>query len=149
MVNINNSQCIQCKYLDEEPSTLKCKAFPDGIPEDILSNEFVHSKKYPDQSNDILFEPVEMSGTSITDTQLESIISSLKENQLPDEGNIMIKVGDDLVPVEFRAGRDIRGLFIKTRQNLLSGWVTAYYGESLFTESIRALIDQGLMNKPD
>jgi hypothetical protein len=33
-----------------------CPAFPDGIPEDILLNEFLHSEKHPEQGNDILFE---------------------------------------------------------------------------------------------
>lgn len=47
--------CMFCKhlYLDK---TRKCKAFPDGIPEDILTGEFDHTKKYPGQKNDIVFE---------------------------------------------------------------------------------------------
>jgi len=36
-----------------------CKAFSEGIPEDILTGEFIHIKKHPEQDNDILFEPIE------------------------------------------------------------------------------------------
>ena len=37
---------------------LKCKAFPKRIPEDIIKIEFIHTKKHPDQKNDILFKEV-------------------------------------------------------------------------------------------
>jgi len=35
---------------------MKCKAFPDGIPKDILTGDFDHTRKHPDQSNDLLFQ---------------------------------------------------------------------------------------------
>lgn len=54
----NNSQkitvCINCKnYLND----LTCKAFPNGIPNEILNTSNDHSKPLPDQQNDIVFEP--------------------------------------------------------------------------------------------
>ena len=35
-----------------------CDAFPEGIPKDVLNRDINHTKKHPDQKNDILFEPV-------------------------------------------------------------------------------------------
>jgi hypothetical protein len=47
------SICINCKnYL----KGLTCKAFPEGIPEEILNGDNNHSKPLPDQENDIVFE---------------------------------------------------------------------------------------------
>jgi len=49
-------QCYNCKrYLSDN----NCSAFLEGIPEKILTGEFNHTKKHPDQKNDILFEPIE------------------------------------------------------------------------------------------
>lgn len=45
--------CHRCVHRD---SVLKCKAFPDGIPSDILAGRFVHTRRWPDQDNDIVFE---------------------------------------------------------------------------------------------
>ncbi|MFC1567471.1 hypothetical protein ACFL3R_01370 [Thermodesulfobacteriota bacterium] len=49
-----SEQCQQCKHFGlYSPS---CKAFPDGIPEKILSGEIDHNKPLPDQDNEIVFE---------------------------------------------------------------------------------------------
>lgn len=48
-----SSQCASCKHFHGLKS---CEAFPDGIPQAILSGEFDHSQKWPDQKNNILFE---------------------------------------------------------------------------------------------
>ena len=54
----NKLQCAKCiNYIRNIKNTI-CKAFPEGIPEDILSDEFEHIKKHPKQKNDILFEQV-------------------------------------------------------------------------------------------
>ena len=46
-------KCMVCKnYIDKK----NCKAFPNGIPEEILTGEFDHTKKHPEQKNDILFK---------------------------------------------------------------------------------------------
>ena len=51
-----NCQCLKCKFLFLfDPG---CEAFPDGIPDNILIGEFDHTKKHPDQDNNILFEPI-------------------------------------------------------------------------------------------
>lgn len=47
--------CFKCKWL--KPNVL-CKAFPSGIPKDILTGEFDHTKKYPKQINEIIFEQI-------------------------------------------------------------------------------------------
>lgn len=49
-------QCLRCKHLGEP---LTCKAFPKGIPREILGGKIDHSKPLPDQKNDISFEPKE------------------------------------------------------------------------------------------
>jgi hypothetical protein len=47
------TQCPICKY---HKFSLTCKAFPKGIPSKILTGEFDHTKKHPDQKNNIVFE---------------------------------------------------------------------------------------------
>ena len=57
---LTSGQCYYCKNRDRNKITNSCIAFPNGIPENILSGEFDHTKKHPSQSNDILFESVEI-----------------------------------------------------------------------------------------
>jgi len=47
--------CWSCERLIS--GTQKCKAFPDGIPEEIWSMEFDHHESYPGD-NDIQFKNV-------------------------------------------------------------------------------------------
>jgi len=53
------SICRKCRHFNYDK--LFCKAFPenDGIPTEILTGEFDHTVKHPDQKNDIVFEPIE------------------------------------------------------------------------------------------
>ena len=52
------SQCSICKnYLKDS----KCKAFIDGIPEDIINAEKDHNKPIKGQGNNIIFEPIDKS----------------------------------------------------------------------------------------
>ncbi len=47
--------CNRCKhYLTD----LKCIAFPEGIPAEILTGKNNHSKPLPKQDNEIVFEPI-------------------------------------------------------------------------------------------
>lgn len=48
--------CFNCKHLDFNLTMLKCKAFPNGIPEIILKNLNNHSQPLPEQENNIVFE---------------------------------------------------------------------------------------------
>ena len=51
--------CHHCKNLQRHKGG-GCKAFPGrALPDDILYGEFEHTKKHPEQDNDILFEPIE------------------------------------------------------------------------------------------
>lgn len=49
--------CWGCKNFDRVEHA--CKAFPKGIPEEILTGQNDHSKPLPKQDNDIVFEPRE------------------------------------------------------------------------------------------
>lgn len=52
--------CLDCKHLDRDNfAGVTCKAFPKGIPEEILVMGNKHSKPLPEQGNDIIFEPIE------------------------------------------------------------------------------------------
>jgi len=50
--------CINCKhYQGQANGVYSCGAFKE-IPDDVLFGEFDHTKKHPDQNNDIVFESV-------------------------------------------------------------------------------------------
>jgi hypothetical protein len=41
-------QCINCSHFDlESIEAMRCRAFPGGIPEDILRNSCDHREPYP------------------------------------------------------------------------------------------------------
>jgi len=46
-------QCGVCKHYEYETAT--CAAFPGGIPEEILKNEWDHHRAWPDGDNGVKF----------------------------------------------------------------------------------------------
>jgi hypothetical protein len=52
MIPVNCLNCIN--YIDD----LKCAAFPEKIPDEILEGDNMHKKPLPDQGNDIVFTPI-------------------------------------------------------------------------------------------
>ena len=52
---------IGIQYVDKDVSTAAvsiCKAFPEGIPDEIAYRDNMHLKPLPNQENDIVFEPI-------------------------------------------------------------------------------------------
>jgi hypothetical protein len=47
--------CIYCQHYKSE---FRCKAFPNGIPKEIISRQKYHTKPV-DGDNDIQFEPID------------------------------------------------------------------------------------------
>ena len=53
----NKPVCMICRhYYNWEVGGMNCKAFPDGIPDEILEGGDPHSKPLKDQDNDIVFD---------------------------------------------------------------------------------------------
>jgi hypothetical protein len=51
---VNEMLCFNCKnFIDGNI----CKAFPDGTPLEVVSEEFIHDKIHPEQDNEVVFEP--------------------------------------------------------------------------------------------
>lgn len=55
-------QCFECRHFDEAAARgpdhpYRCPAFPDGIPQPILSNEHDHHTPY-DGDHGVRFEPL-------------------------------------------------------------------------------------------
>ena len=55
--------CVDCKYYFHRG--LACKAFPDGIPDDILFAEFDHREPHP-KDGGIQFSPLPDRDTVVT-----------------------------------------------------------------------------------
>lgn len=50
--------CFRCKWFGDTEDGGGCKAFPDGIPNIILSGDNLHKKPLKEQDNNIVFEPL-------------------------------------------------------------------------------------------
>jgi hypothetical protein len=49
---------IACNTCDYKRKNVKCKAFPDRIPNEILEGKNMHTKPLPNQGNDIVYKPI-------------------------------------------------------------------------------------------
>lgn len=62
MTPIINEYCEICKHFTgfkkKNGITQMCKAFPDGIPKEIILNNILHDQKMYNQKNDIIFEVI-------------------------------------------------------------------------------------------
>lgn len=54
---MRSDQCFRCRRLFRQVDGLRCLAFPDGIPPEILSGEVDHSEPHPGD-NDYRFDPM-------------------------------------------------------------------------------------------
>ena len=55
---MESNQCVICKH--KIPGELKCKAFPNGIPESIVTG-LAHDKPMFSQDNMFVYEPAKKS----------------------------------------------------------------------------------------
>ena len=46
--------CLHCEHYNEKDGN--CSAFPEKIPNDILTSHFLHTQKHPDQVGDYLYK---------------------------------------------------------------------------------------------
>jgi len=53
------SQCYYCIHYFTDAEKQSCKAFPDGIPDEIMQNAFIHDQPYSGD-NGILFKKNEL-----------------------------------------------------------------------------------------
>lgn len=51
--------CTLCKHLQKDTMNRVCKAFPNGIPDDVWLAKNEHKKPLKNQKNNIVFEKVE------------------------------------------------------------------------------------------
>ena len=58
MEMIQVPQCSNCTRLDKNSDDFTCAAFPDGVPDDILTNFRTHVEPYPGD-NGIRFDPID------------------------------------------------------------------------------------------
>ncbi len=49
--------CRFCKHLHNFIGEATCAAFPEGIPEEILSGKALHKQPFPGQENDLVLTP--------------------------------------------------------------------------------------------
>ena len=52
------SATIECPFCKHYQNDLKCDAFPEKIPTEILTGEISHEKPLKNQKNKIVFQPV-------------------------------------------------------------------------------------------
>jgi len=51
------SKCFDCKYYNRyDNKKLSCKAYPEGIPENIFNNTIEHNKVLEGQTKEYIFE---------------------------------------------------------------------------------------------
>lgn len=50
--------CLICSRVEGIGEPKKCKAFPEGIPPQILLGDFIHTEQFADE--EFLFEPIEV-----------------------------------------------------------------------------------------
>ena len=64
--------CVKCKHYHFYGSEkISCDAFPKGIPNKIIMTDFIHTKKWPWQKNDIVFEKRTSSNLAIKKIDLK------------------------------------------------------------------------------
>tara|TARA_R100001530_G_scaffold91763_2_gene63795 strand:+ start:273 stop:497 length:225 start_codon:yes stop_codon:yes gene_type:complete len=55
-INYTQPKCMYCKHFNILDNKLSCKAFPDGIPEEIVEGKHNHRKPFKNET--ILFEHI-------------------------------------------------------------------------------------------
>lgn len=64
-----------CQNCEHYWGDLACAAFPERIPDAILTGDNDHAKKYPDQVGDFVFAPLDLDALRADSTPPQKIIS--------------------------------------------------------------------------
>src|SRR5438874_935529 len=71
------TQCASCRHLSAGTMGTGCAAFPGGIPDEIILNQFDHRQRHPNDDGKTLFEARD----GVTASQLEPLWASITANQ--------------------------------------------------------------------
>lgn len=55
--------CLICVRADNPEAPASCEAFPEGIPQEILTGDFIHTEKFREE--DKLFKPLEVNNNEL------------------------------------------------------------------------------------
>jgi hypothetical protein len=65
MIPIKRPDCMTCKYFNYIAlNGFTCKAFPNGIPDDIIFTEIKHDKVLKNQVGEFIYEPIMNNGNN-------------------------------------------------------------------------------------
>jgi hypothetical protein len=67
------TQCVYCRHLVTGAFGAGCRAFPGGIPQEIVANDFDHRRPHPDEVEPVHFEPRH----SLDPISLQTLVMSL------------------------------------------------------------------------
>ena len=90
-ITLGNGICNKCRHIlpsRRDESYPRCDAFPGGIPEEILTGEFLHIRPFEGDKG-IQFEAIQMMDK---DVELKKELDKIRYKEYIEYGNIKIQV---------------------------------------------------------